>query len=56
MLLLLMADFVSGFRLELVCVSLIVSVVPDLAHLHGYQQLALLPQLIEIFFSFVPKE
>ena len=37
-------------------VSLIVSIRLSLTHPHGFQQLVLLPQFIEIIFSFVPTE
>ena len=54
MLLLLLVNFVSGFRLELIYISLIVSIRSNLTHLHDVQQLLLLP---EIFcFLFVPAE
>ena len=36
-------NFVSVFRLELMYISLIVSVRSNLTHLHGFQQLVLLP-------------
>ena len=36
-------NFVSGFRLELMYISLIVSIRSNLTHLHGFQQLVLLP-------------
>ena len=42
-LLLLLVNFVSGFRLELMYISLIVSIKSNLTHLHGFQQLVLLP-------------
>ena len=42
-LLLLLVDFLSGFRLELMYISLIVSISSNLTHLHGFQQLVLLP-------------
>ena len=42
------AEFLSGSRLELMYVSLIVNIMSSLTHLHGFQLLALLPQLIEI--------
>ena len=42
-LLLLLLNFVSGFRLELMYISLIVSIKSNLTHLHGFQQLVLLP-------------
>ena len=35
--------FVSGFRLELMYISLIISIRSNLTHLHGFQQLLLLP-------------
>ena len=38
-LLLLLVNFVSGFRLELMYISLIVSITSNLTHLHGFQQL-----------------
>ena len=43
MLLLLLVNFMIGSRLELMCISLIVSIRSGLTHLHGFQQLALLP-------------
>ena len=55
-LLLLLVNFVSGFRLELMYISLIVSIRSNLTHLHGFQQLVLLPWSIEITFLFVPTE
>ena len=42
-LLLLLVNFVSGFRLELMYISLIVSIRSNLTHLHCFQQLLLLP-------------
>ena len=42
-LLLLLVNFVSGFRWELMYISLIVSIRSNLTHLHGFQQLVLLP-------------
>ena len=39
----LLVNFVSGFRLELMYISLIVSIRSNLTHLHGFQQLVLLP-------------
>ena len=42
-LLLLLVNFVSGFRLELMYISLIKSVRSNLTHLHGFQLLVLLP-------------
>ena len=41
--LLLLLKFVSGFRLELIYVSLIESIRSSLTHLHGFQLLMLLP-------------
>ena len=42
-LLLLLVNFVSGFSLELMYISLIISITSNLTHLHGFQQLVLLP-------------
>ena len=42
-LLLLLVNFVSGFRLELVYISLTVNIRSNLTYLHGFQQLVLLP-------------
>ena len=39
----LLVNFVSGFRLELVYITLIVSIRSSLTHLHGFQLLVLLP-------------
>ena len=39
----LLVNFVSGFRLELMYISLIVSIRSNLTHLHGFQLLVLLP-------------
>ena len=36
-------DFVSGFRLELMYISLIENIRSSLTHLHGFQLLVLLP-------------
>ena len=44
------SEFVSGFRLELMYISLIQSIRLSLTHLHGFQVLVLLPQFIEITF------
>ena len=41
-------NFVSGFRLELMCISLVENIRSSLAHLHGFQMLVLLPKFIEI--------
>ena len=49
-LLLLLMNFVSGFRLELMYISLIVSIRSNFTHLHAFQVLVLLPQFIEINF------
>ena len=49
-LLLLLVNFVSGFRLELMYISLIESIRSSLTHFHGFQQLVLLPYFIEIPF------
>ena len=48
-LLLLLVNFLSGFRLELMYVPLVVSIRSNLTHLHGFQLLVLLP-IIEITF------
>ena len=50
LLLLLLVSFVSGFKLELMYISLIESIRSSLTHHHGFQLLVLLPQLIEITF------
>ena len=42
-LLLLLVNFVDGFRLEMMYISLIVSTRSNLTHLHGFQKLVLLP-------------
>ena len=42
-LLMLLVNFVSGFRLELMYISLIVSIRSNLTHPHGFQQPVLLP-------------
>ena len=49
-LLLLLVNFVSVFRLQFMYISLIVSIRSGLTHLHDFQLLVLLPQLIEITF------
>ena len=41
--LLLLVNFVSGFRLELMYISLIISIRSNFTYLHGFQQLVLLP-------------
>ena len=46
----LLVTFVSGFRLELMYISLIENIRSSLTHLHGFQSLVLLPQFIEITF------
>ena len=38
-----LVNFVIGFRLELMYISLIVSIRSNLSHLHGFQQFVLLP-------------
>ena len=48
--LLLLVNYVSGFRLELMYMSHIISIRSNLTHLHGFQQLMLLPWFIEITF------
>ena len=53
--LLLLLNFVGGFGLELIYISLIISIRSNLTHLYGFQQLLLLPQLIEIIFVFTNK-
>ena len=47
-LLLLLINSVSEFRLELMYISLIVSIKSNLNHFHGFWQLVLLPWFIEI--------
>ena len=47
-LLLLLLNFLSGFRLELLYVSLIVNIRWSLTHHNGFQLCVLLPQFIEI--------
>ena len=42
-LVLLLVNFVSGLRLKLMYISLIISIRSHLTHLHGFQQLVLLP-------------
>ena len=54
-LLMLLVNFVRGFRLELMYISLIENVRSSLIHLHGFQLLVLMPLFIEITFLFVPK-
>ena len=49
-LLLLLVNFVSGFRLKLRYISLIVSIRSGLIHFHGFQRLVQLPLSIEITF------
>ena len=49
-LLLLLVNFVSGLRLELIYISLIVNTRSYLTHLYDFQLLLLLPSLIEIIF------
>ena len=50
MLLLLLVNFVRRFRLELMYISLIISIKSSLTHLHGFQLLVLLSYFIEIIF------
>ena len=45
-----LVNFVSGFRLELMYISLIVSIRSSLTHLCSFQLLLLLPQFIEVSF------
>ena len=52
-LLLLIVNIVGGFSLELMFIATIVSIKSSLTHLHGFQLLALLPELIEITFIVV---
>ena len=47
-LLLLLMNFLSEFRLELTYISLIVNIRSNLTHPHGFQLLVLLPYIIEI--------
>ena len=54
-LLLLLVNFVSGYRLELMCVSLFKIVRSNLTHLHGFQLLVLLPLFLEITFFLYQK-
>ena len=49
-LLLLLVNFVSGFTLELMYISLIENTRSSLTHLYGFQLLELLSQFIEITF------
>ena len=53
MLVLLLVNFVSMFRLELIYISLIVNIRSSVTHLHNYQLLVLLPYLIEITFFYL---
>ena len=55
-LLLLLVNFVSGFRLELMHTLLIISIRSNLAYLHGFQLLVLLSYFREITFLFVSTE
>ena len=52
-LLLLLVNVVSVFRLELIYISLIINVRSNLTHHHGFQLLVLLPYLIESLFFFI---
>ena len=55
MLLLLLVNFVSWFRLELRYIFLIENIKSSLTHLHGFQLLVLLPQFIEMTFFICTK-
>ena len=55
-LLLLLVNFVSGFRLKLMYISLIVNIRSSLTHLHDFQLLVLLPYFIEITYLSIPTE
>ena len=48
--LLLLVNFVSGFKLELMYITLIASTRSSLTHVHGFKLLVLLPWFIEITF------
>ena len=48
---LLLGKFLSGFRSELMYISLIENIMSSLTHLHAFQLLVLLPQFKEIIFS-----
>ena len=48
--LLLLVNFMTGFRLKLMYISLIENIRSSLTHLHGFQLLVLLPQFTEISF------
>ena len=52
----LLVQFVSGIRLELIYISLIVSIRSSLTHIHGFQLVVLLPQFMKSLFLFVPTE
>ena len=47
---LMLVNFVSGFRVESMYMSCIKSIRSNLTHLYGFQQLVLLPWIIEIAF------
>ena len=49
-------NFVGGFRLELMYISLIENIGSSLTDLHGYQLLVLLPWFIEIIFCLYQKD
>ena len=55
MLFLSLVNFVSGFRLELMYISLIESIRSSLTHLHGFQMLVPLSKIIEITFFICTK-
>ena len=44
------SEFVRGFRLELMYLSLLVNIRSSLTHLHSFQLLVLLPQFTETTF------
>ena len=54
--LLLLVNFASDFRLELMYIAVIENIRSSLIHLYGFQLLELLPQFIEITFFVCTKE
>ena len=50
MLLLVVVNFVSGFRVALICISLIITIRSSFTHLHDLQLLVQLPEFLEITF------
>ena len=48
--------WMSGFRLELMYLSLILNIGPSITHDHGFQCAVLLPYLKKSLFSLVPTE